>query len=151
MKSGLDTVFKVSIILKGLDALVEIIGGVLLLFVTPSAINHFVATFLGHSAEHFTADSILLGAIYLLSHGLIKLFIIINVLRDKYWAYPVLIVVLLASSIYQTIDIINHHSIFITLLTIFDLFVIVITWLEWQKKRRTRLKPASKEESQVIN
>jgi uncharacterized membrane protein len=165
MGSRFDTVFRVSIILKGLDAALEIIGGVLLLFVTRSNIIHFVAwltrstlahnphnyiaTHLNRSAEHLVANSTLIGAIYLLSHGVIKLFIIVNVLRDKYWAYPVLIIVLLAFSVYQIIDIINNHSIAITLLTIFDVFIIIMTWFEWQKRRKTRIDPTPKKETPI--
>ena len=165
MGSRFDTVFRISVILKGLDAVLEIIGGVLLLFVSRSNITHFVAwltrstlahnphnyiaTHLNHSAEHLAADSTLIGAIYLLSHGIIKLFVIINVLRDKYWAYPVLIIVLLGFSVYQIIDIIASHSIAVALLTIFDIFIIIMTWFEWQKKRRARINSTPKNETQI--
>lgn len=167
MSSRFDTVFRVSIILKGIDALAEIIAGVLLLFITSSDITNFVtkltknalardphnsiATYLNHSAAHLAASSTLIGAIYLLSHGIIKLFVIINVLRDKYWAYPVLIVVLLGFCVYQIIDIINTHSIAVTLLTIFDVFVIIVTWLEWQKKRKHRAAHLPEQHRQVTD
>lgn len=143
MNSRLDTVFRISIILKGLDAVAEIIGGAFLLFISPTTITHFVtwltrselkedphdyiATLLTHSTHHLAASTTLFGAIYLLSHGVIKLFVIINVLRDKYWAYPLLIVVLLFFIVYQTIAIINNHSLAVTLLTAFDIFVVVLT------------------------
>jgi len=162
MGSRFDTVFRISIILKALDAVIEIIGGVFLLFVTRSDItrlvtwltrstlahnpHNYIATHLNSSAEHLAANSTLIGAIYLLSHGIIKLFVIINVLRDKYWAYPVLIIVLFGFSVYQIIDIINTHSIAVTLLTIFDVFIIIMTWIEWQKKRIARIESTAKKE-----
>jgi uncharacterized membrane protein len=161
MGSRFDTIFRVSIILKGLDAVAEIIGGALLLFITPSDITHFVgwltrselaedphdyiATLLNHSAHHLAASSTLFGAIYLLSHGVIKLFAIINVLRDKYWAYPVLIIVLIGFVVYQVIDIITKHSITMSLLTIFDIFIIIMTWLEWEKKRKHHIEAVNKD------
>ncbi len=167
MGSRFDTVFRISIILKGIDAALETIGGVILLFVTSKDITHFakwltrstlaanphnsIANYLNHSAEHLATDATLIGAIYLLSHGIIKLFIIVNVLRDKYWAYPVLIIVLLGFCIYQFIDIINTHSLAITALTIFDIFVIVITWIEWQKRRKLRIKQPTKEETEIVS
>ena len=93
MGSRFDTVFRISIILKGLDAAIEVIGGALLLFVTRSDITHFVAwltrstlahnphnyiaVHLNSSAEHLAADSTLIGAIYLLSHGIVKLFVVV--------------------------------------------------------------------------
>jgi uncharacterized membrane protein len=167
MGSRFDAVFRISIILKGLDAVVEIIGGILLLFVTSSNITHFVAWLtrstlahnphnsiaisLNHSVDHLAANSTLFGAVYLLSHGVIKLFVIINVLRDKYWAYPVLIIVLIGFIVYQVIDIKNTHSVAMTLLTIFDIFVIIMTWLEWQKKRNIRAKQLPKKESHITD
>jgi uncharacterized membrane protein len=167
MGSRFDTVFKISVILKGLDALVEIIGGVLLLFVTHSEITRLaswltrnplaggshshIATIINHSAQQLVHTSTLLGAIYLLSHGVIKMFVIINVLRDKYWAYPLLIVVLLGFSIFQIISIISSHSIAVMLLTAFDIFVMVLTWFEWQRKRKKRAGLSQKEEIPITS
>ena len=162
MSSRFDTVFKISVILKGLDALVEIIGGILLLFVTHSDITRFaswltknpvaggshsyIARSINHSAQQLVHVSTLLGAIYLLSHGVVKLFVIINVLRDKYWAYPLLIIVLFGFCIFQIISIVSSHSIAVTLLTIFDIFIIILTWIEWQRKRKKRAESTPKEE-----
>ena len=167
MDSRFDTVFKISVILKGLDALVEIIGGVLLLFVTRSDITHFaswltrnplargshnhIATLINHSAQQLVHISTLLGAIYLLSHGIIKMFVIINILRDKYWAYPMLIVVLLGFSIFQIISIVSSHSIALSLLTAFDIFVMILTWFEWQRKRKKRAETSQKEEIPITS
>jgi uncharacterized membrane protein len=150
MNTRFDEVFRISIILKGLDAAAEIIGGTFLLFITPHDIQHFVhwltaqelstdphdfiSTLLVHSTHNLSAGSTLFATIYLLSHGVIKLFIIINVLRNKYWAYPALIIVLIGFIVYQVIQIIHSHSIGLILLTLFDVFVIIMTTLEWQKQ-----------------
>lgn len=158
MKTRFDTLFRISIILKGLDALLEIIGGTFLLFVTPHDIvrlaqwlskseltenpHDFIGTALTHGLHSLSTSSTLYGGIYLLSHGIIKMFVIINVLRNKYWAYPLLIVVLLGFIIYQIIDIVQKHSIAMTLLSIFDAFIVVMTWLEWQKQRALRQEEA---------
>lgn len=154
MHTRFDEVFRISIILKGLDAAAEIIGGLFLLFVTPHDIQRlvdwmtrqelrtdphdFIATLLVHGAHHLSAGTTLFGAIYLLSHGIIKMFVIVNVLRNKYWAYPTLIIVLLGFIVYQAIQIAHTHSIGLILLSAFDVFVIVLTWLEWQKQRTLR-------------
>jgi len=167
MSSRFDTVFKISVILKGLDALAEIVGGVLLLFVTHSEITRlaswlsrnplaggshsYIATLINHNAQQLVHTSTLFGAIYLLSHGVIKMFVIINVLRDKYWAYPLLIVVLLGFSIFQIISILSSHSIAVMLLTAFDVFIMVLTWFEWQRKRKKRAKSSQKEEIPITS
>jgi len=152
MKTRFDTIFRISIIIKGLDALLEIVSGGFLLLITPHQIqsfthwatsrelandpHDFIATALTHSTHSLTTGSTTYAGVYLLSHGVIKMFVIINVLRNKYWAYPLLILVLLGFIIYQVIDIVQKHSITMILLSIFDAFVIIMTWLEWQKQRK---------------
>jgi len=167
MTSRFDLVFKISVILKGLDALVETVAGIALFFVTGSNVDHFaswlrrssiardpnnyIGRLINDGAKHLVHASTLIGAIYLLAHGLIKLVVIINVLRDKYWAYPVLIIVLAVFCVIQIIDIINHHSIAVALLTAFDILVIILTWFEWQKKRRKKLGHSSETATSITN
>jgi hypothetical protein len=84
----LDQTFEVGIILKGLDGLLEVIGGLLLLIVSPATIdrvvtsltqhelsedpNDFLATHLLRTAHGLTGPAVLFGAVYLLAHGLAK-------------------------------------------------------------------------------
>ena len=86
----LDDTFKISITLKGLDGLLEIIGGAILLFVRPSTINQFahrltqhelsqdphdfIARHLLGSAGGLTRGTTLFAAIYLLSHDIARRF-----------------------------------------------------------------------------
>ncbi len=99
LSPALDKTFKIGIVLKGLDGVLEIAGGMLLLFLSPQAIEHliraltahelsedphdFIATHLLHSAGHLTASATLFGAIYLLSHGVAKVVLVALVLRDR--------------------------------------------------------------------
>ena len=162
MSIRFETVFRVSIVLKGLDAAAEIIGGLFFLLIAPSQIkglihwlttselhadpHDFIANLLVHSGHSLNNGSRLFAGIYLLSHGVIKLFVIVNVLRNKYWAYPLLIIVLFGFIIYQVIQITHSHSIGLVLLSIFDVFVIAMTALEWRKQHELRLRTATSEE-----
>ena len=150
MRSRLDQIFRISLWLKTLDALLEIIGGSLLFFVTPQFINHwaekltrgelsvnphdFIANFILHSANHLTVRSTTYAAIYLLIHGVVKLVALAAVLKDKFWGYPLLIVVLAVFIIYQTIQLIHHLTYGLLILDLFDSFVLILTALEWRKK-----------------
>jgi uncharacterized membrane protein len=116
-KDWLDRVFEIGIIAKGLDGLVELVGGVLLLFATPGGIHHMaavitqgelsedphdvVARYILHTANGLTGSSVLLGAIYLLAHGAVKVALVIALLMNKLWAYPCMIIVLLIFIGYQ--------------------------------------------------
>jgi len=148
----LDTTFKVGLVLKGLDGILEVIGGILLLFLSPNAIQHLVraltahelsedphdlvARYLLHTTAHLSHGTTLFGAIYLLSHGIAKIVLVALVLKDKLWAYPWLIGLLLAFIAYQLYRITAvHFSIGLTLLTVFDAFLVWLTWHEYRAKR----------------
>src|ERR1700687_3023304 len=103
-------IFEVSVLLKGVHALIECIGGLVLAFVSTSAItslvnsltqeeliedpNDFVGTHLLGLAQNFTVSTQHFYAFYFLSPGIVKVFLVIGLLRNKLWAYPVSLVVL---------------------------------------------------------
>jgi uncharacterized membrane protein len=152
LSPALDTTFKIGLVLKGLDGILEVAGGILLLFLSPHAIEHLVraltahelsedphdliARYLLHTTAHLSHGTTLFGAIYLLSHGIAKIVLVALVLRDKLWAYPWLIILLLAFIAYQLYRITAvHFSIGLTLLTVFDAFLVWLTWREYRAKR----------------
>jgi uncharacterized membrane protein len=154
---ALDKTFKIGLVLKGLDGILEIIGGILLLFLSPQAIEHIartltahelsedphdlIARYILHTSSHLTTSTTLFGAVYLLSHGVAKVVLVVLVLREKLWAYPWLIALLLAFIVYQLYRITAvHFSVGLTLLTIFDAVLVWLTWREYQA-RRTRRQP----------
>jgi len=152
LSPALDTTFKIGLVLKGLDGILEVVGGILLLFLSPHAIQHLVrvltahelsedphdmiARYLLHTTSHLHHGTTLFGAIYLLSHGIAKIVLVALVLKDKLWAYPWLIVLLLAFIGYQLYQITAvHFSIGLTALTVFDAFLVWLTWREYRAKR----------------
>ena len=96
--------FEVGVWLKGAHALIECAGGILLYLVTTETIaswvnmltqeeliedpNDFIASHLSRMAAGFSVASKEFYAFYLLSHGLIKLLLVIGLLRGKLWSYP---------------------------------------------------------------
>jgi len=152
LSPGLDKTFKIGLVLKALDGILETAGGILLLFLSPHAIERIVrvltahelsqdphdliARYLVHSTSHLSSGITVFGAIYLLSHGVTKIVLVALVLRDKLWAYPWLIVLLLAFIGYQLYRITAvHFSVGLTLLTAFDAFLVWLTWREYRSKR----------------
>ena len=158
LSPALDTTFKIGLVLKGLDGILEVVGGLLLLFLSPAAIEHIVrmltahelsedphdliARYLLHTASHLTTSTTLFGAIYLLSHGGAKIVLVVLVLRDKLWAYPWLIALLLVFIVYQLYRItVVHFSVGLAALTVFDAVLVWLTWREYQAKRAARHPP----------
>jgi uncharacterized membrane protein len=147
----LDRVFDVSITLKGLDGVLELIGGLLLLFLTPHRLNaivafltqhelsedpkDFLATHLVSYAQSFTASTSLFLALYLLSHGIIKIILVVALLQQRLWAYPWLIVFLSIFIVYQIYRLVLHMSLGLLALTLFDIFILGLTVLQYRKHR----------------
>jgi uncharacterized membrane protein len=151
-KDLLDRTFEVAIILKGLDGVLEVVGGLLLLVVTPATIDRvvaaltehelsqdphdFIATHLLNSANGLTRSSVLFGALYLLAHGVVKVVLVAALLKDKLWAYPWMIAFLLIFIAYQVYRIVLvRPSAGLAALTAFDLFVVWLTYREYRKQR----------------
>jgi uncharacterized membrane protein len=147
----LDRVFDVSITLKGLDGVLELIGGLLLFFLTPVRLNaivafltqhelsedpkDFLATHLVSYAQSFTTSTSLFLALYLLSHGIIKIILVVALLQQRLWAYPWLIVFLSIFILYQIYRLVLHMSLGLLALTLFDIFIVGLTVIEYRKHR----------------
>jgi uncharacterized membrane protein len=157
-RDALDTTFDVALILKGLDGLLELVGGVLLLAISPDTINRLAQRLLQHELSEdpndFVAHHLLrltgnlhqtqvFGALYLLTHGVVKIVIVVGLMRRQRWAYPVAFVFLGAFVVYQIYRLTYDPSIGLALLTVFDLFIIWLTWREYQRTRRRENRPTT--------
>lgn len=162
----LDRTFRISLVLKGLDGLLELIGGVLLLVVTTDQIGQLARILTQHELSEDPHDLIanallhwtgslnvaasVFGAIYLLLHGAVKVVLVWAVLRDHLWAYPWMMAFLLIFIAYQSYQMFVAFSWALLLLTAFDIFIVVLTWREYGiHKARRRRAQAAKPESQT--
>ena len=144
--------FEISILLKGAHALIECIGGLVLAFVSTSTIasvvnaltqeelikdpKDFVAAHLLGLAQNFSVSTQHFYAFYLLIHGVTKLFLVVGLLRNKLWAYPVSLVVLGLFIVYQLYRFSYTHGVGLIVLTVFDIFVMGLIWHEYRLVRR---------------
>jgi uncharacterized membrane protein len=151
-RDALDTTFNITLVLKGLDGLLELVGGILLFVISPTTINRVAERltqhelsqdpndFIAHRLLRLTANlhnTQLFGAAYLLLHGLVKIVIVVGLLRRQRWAYPVAFVFLGGFVIYQLYRLTYDLSVGLVLLTAFDLFMIWLTWLEYRRQPDT--------------
>jgi uncharacterized membrane protein len=148
--TGLDRAFEVSLLLKGLDGIAETIGGLFLLFVRPQHVTEWVRTLTAHELSHdphdffakhllhwandFTKGAAVFAGLYLLSHGVIKLILVVEILREHLWAYLGLIVVTAGFIIYQVVRIIEKPTLSYIALTIFDVVVVALTAKEYSRQ-----------------
>jgi uncharacterized membrane protein len=148
--------FRIGVLLKGANALLEIAGGVLAFVVRPSIVTDFAlyitqgeltrhpndvfASQLFQWAEHYSIDSARFAGFYLLSHGSAKLGLVIGLLHNQIWAYPISLVVFGIFVLYQTYLFTLNHSLTVLLLTLFDIMVMWFIWREYGNVRvRLRL------------
>jgi len=149
---NLHLMFEGSLVVKGIFALLEIIGGVLAYFITQQFLlnlvlavtreeltedpRDFIANHIVRSAQQFSIGSQQFISFYLLSHGIIKLFLIVGLLRKKLWCYPVSIIVFILFIAYQLFRFTITHSLWLLIITAFDIAVIALTWHEYRHLKR---------------
>ena len=144
--------FEISVVLKGLSALSEFVGGIVLYFTSVDTLTSIVtwlvhdellkdprdlvANYLLHAAEQISVSGKTFAAFYLLSHGAVKLVLVAGLLRDKRWAYPASLAVLGVFIAYQLYRLTFAWSTGLVLLTLFDGVVVALIWHEYRLIRR---------------
>lgn len=151
-RTATDKAFRISLYLKGLDGVLETLGGVLLLLINPEQINHFarwltqgqlardpddfLANHVLKTAHSLTGRALLFGAIYLLAQGIVKIVLVWQVFKDRIWAYLALITVVGIFAIYQIYRLAwVKFSAGLFLLTLFDLLIIYLTQREYRNHK----------------
>jgi uncharacterized membrane protein len=145
-------IFELGVLLKGAHAAIECVGGVALALMPPGTIaavvntwtqdelvedpNDVIATHLLAWAQHISVATQQFYAFYLLSHGVVKVLLVIGLLRGKLWSYPASIVALVVFIAYQLYRFTATHSAGLIALTVFDIAMIWLIWHEWRIVRQ---------------
>jgi uncharacterized membrane protein len=146
-------VFQLTLLCKALFAVAEILAGIGAYFVTQQFVfglvdhltrlelfqdpHDLIASYLYTSAQHFSVSTRNFTAVYLLSHGAVKLWLIVGLLREKLWYYPLAIAVFGLFVVYQLYRFNLSHSPWLILITVVDVVVIALTWHEYRYVRRS--------------
>jgi uncharacterized membrane protein len=91
-----------------------------------------MANYLIREISKISASSQIFGSFYLLSHGVIKVFLVISLLQRRLWAYPAAIVFFTAFMLYQIYRYQLTHSLWLIFLTVLDFLVVIFTLLEYR-------------------
>ena len=145
--------FELVILIKGIDGILEVVGGVILFFVKPAQINSFLiwltqhelaqdaqdllANYLLKVGANLSLDTQLFGAIYLLVHGIIKIALILGLWKRKLIAYPLAVIFLSLFIIYQIYRYVQQPAFWLIALSIFDALIIVLTLIEYQQLKKS--------------
>lgn len=152
--SLLDRSFQLSITLKGLDGLLQIIGAFLFLTANAARVNAlvdiltlhllspstvaFLALHLIRASQSIAGHTPYFLFVFLLSHGVAKAVLVTALWFNRMWAYPAMILMLAAFILYQIYVMVYSPTIFMALLTIFDAVVIWLTNEEYKKQKRLK-------------
>ncbi|MDE2181530.1 MAG: DUF2127 domain-containing protein [Alphaproteobacteria bacterium] len=144
--------FRISVWIKGLFALTEVAGGIAAFFATHQFLlavaaritqgelaedpHDVIANALLQAAQRLSLGTQHFLAVYLLGHGLIKLWVIAGLLRERLWYYPVSLVVFGLFIAYQLDRYAGTHSPWLLVVTALDLVVIALTWHEYRYLKR---------------
>lgn len=141
-------IFEVGLWLKGLFAVAETAAGVASYFVSKQFLVSLVdwvtrsefaedpqdaiANDLRHSVQALSLGSQDFAALYLVGHGIVKLWLIAGLLRRKLWYYPVALTVFGFFIVYQLYRYTLAHSAWLLLISALDAVVIALTWHEYR-------------------
>jgi uncharacterized membrane protein len=98
--------------------------------------NDFIAAHLSSLAQNFSVQTKHFYAFYLLSHGVVKLLLVVGLLRGKLWSYPASLAVLGIFIAYQVYRFTYTHGLGLMVLTVFDVVVMFLIWHEYGFVRR---------------
>jgi len=146
--------FEIGLLMKGIDGILEIIGGFLLLFLSPARLNGIMRLLTQHELSEDPKDKVAnlllfyshsfsisaqhFGVTYLLSHGLVKCLLIFLLWQKKLFAYPLSILSLLLFIAYQAYRYSISQSAFLVVLSILDIVMVVLTVLEYGKVKQQK-------------
>jgi len=144
--------FQVGIVLKGLDGVLEVAGGILLAIFGSAGVSRVVAFFTQHELSedprdavarwvfdhfgHIGAGTAHFAAAYLLVHGIVKVVLVAGLIRERLGIFPWALGFLGIFILYQGYRLSVHPSAGLAFLTVLDLVIMVLVWREYEALRR---------------
>ena len=144
---ALHRLFTLGMWAKGIDGVIEIVGGILLLALKPAALSRLVIALTQHELVEDPHDRVatalrtlvaglsistqIFGSAYLIAHGLSKILIVAGVLSGHRRVYPIAIGFLGLFIVYQCYRLSYSYNLGLLGLTIFDIVVFGLVWREY--------------------
>ena len=131
-------IFQITVALKGLHGLVEVIGGIALAVFSTDAILRLLYHLDKHQvvARHFNNGEHNYYVWFFLSHGALNLALAIGLLLEKLWAYPAAVLVLVLFIVLQMHRFFHVHDPGLVVFSILDVIVIALAVHEYRLLRK---------------
>lgn len=150
--------FFAAVAIKGIDGFVETIAGLLVAILGTQSIYDLVIQLtapeldlhpesktvhlLRHGASSRAHASSRFIVIWLLLHGILKLVLAVELLRDRSWIFPVAAAILSGFVAYMAYRLVGHYSPWLLSFALFDLVTVGLVLNEWRSVRARRAQPA---------
>jgi uncharacterized membrane protein len=140
--------FQAAVIIKGINGVLELIGGTLLMLVGPSRINHTLDAMTRGQLED-SPNGLLLklltnhgivrhvgpvdfAVVYLLINGIAKIIIVTALMKRKVKAFPYAMAFLGLFVVYGVGRLFTHHSVVLAIAMAIDVVVIALIYREYR-------------------
>jgi len=151
-----NTIFDIGIIIKGIDGLAELIGGLVLL-ISPHLVHttlvaigveagrstghvhHFVAQYVARLDDQLAASGLVFLIIFLLTHGIVKIALVVCLLKKIIRAYPIALAILGAFLVYQVYVFVRGPSVSMAIFCLLDAVIIWLVWREYKLLLREKV------------
>jgi uncharacterized membrane protein len=121
----LHDLFEIGVFFKAINGIWETLTGWLVFYFGITIRHHHMG------ARNFAAA-------YVLIHGIVNLFLAIQLLRQRLWAYLVAIGIMATFVIYQLYRIHHYHSRVLIFFTVVDILFIFLTWHEYRHRKQIK-------------
>ena len=148
-RTFLHKLFIFSIIIKGIDGVLETVGGSVLFFIKSQKIVQFIqqifhhelaqdphdviANYLIKAVRHLSHGTMIFAAVYLSIHGLIKMGLVSALLKKKLWAYPLAAIILSLFVLYEIFRFFFTYSYILLFLIIVDIIIVILLRIEYKE------------------
>lgn len=143
-------IFEGALLVRGFNGILETAFGIFIIYTNKDFLTRLfnrltlsefredptdrILNFIANYLQHLSANTKIFVAIYILAHGLLNIFLSIQLYREKIWAYRLTLIILIGFLVYQVYRTSVHHSIFLSVLTILDCVFIILLWHEYKFK-----------------
>lgn len=151
----LHILFEASAFIKATASTIEIILGVLFLTLSSQTVNRVIFfifrdelteqprdpiwNFLLHGFNGLSTSVQHFWALIFIAHGVVIIFLVVGLVKDKLWIYPSAAVIFICMATYQIFHIIYAPSLILSLLTAFDVLFISLIFQEYRYRTNRTL------------
>jgi uncharacterized membrane protein len=152
-KGKIHRLFEISILIKGIDGVLEFLAGIALFFISSKSIasiihflfrydsdaDDFITDYMVHLAQALTHSTQMFGAFHLLINGIIKIAIVLALWSEKPVVFPIAGFVLSAFTLFGIVRFLHTFSSLLLFFILLDIIIIILLYYEYKLQKKNGL------------